>query len=156
MAKNMLASFLKKFAFLLCMIPAALFFFIVFDAPLQAQDVSTPQTVAADQKDSPTLEQSEGTVGIATYYHNRYRGRKTSSGAIYNSRKMTAAHPSLPLGQRLKVTNLANNRSVVVTVNDRCKKRNFELIDLSRAAASKLGFLRAGSTRVFMVPLEEE
>ena len=107
MARNMPALVLKKFAFLLCMILAALFFFIVSGAPLQAQDVSAPQTVAAEKKDSPALEQSKGTVGIATYYHNRYRGRKTSSGAIYNPRKLTAAHPSLPLGQRLKVTNLS-------------------------------------------------
>lgn len=156
MTRTMPDLVLKNLTLLLFVILTALFFSIVSGTPLRAQDVFTPQSVSAKQKDSPTLEQSESTVGIATYYHNRYRGRKTSSGEIYNPQKMTAAHPCFPLGERLKVINLANNKSVVVTVNDRCRKRNFELIDLSHAAASKLGFLREGTARVYMVPLEEE
>jgi rare lipoprotein A len=156
MVKNVLDSVAKNSIFLGCLITFALLAVVVMAAPIQAQEDSKPQTTEAVQKPSSAPEHAEGTIGIATYYHNRYSGRKTSSGAIYNPRKMTAAHPSLPLGTRVKVTNLANNRSVVVTVNDRCPKRNFELIDLSRSAASKLGFLRAGKTHVCMIPLEEE
>jgi rare lipoprotein A len=153
MARTMLNLVMNNLTFLLFMILVASFFSV---APVHAADDSPPQTVASEQKESPAIEQSKATIGIATYYHNRYSGRRTSSGAIYNPRKMTAASPSIPLGTRVKVTNLGNNKSVVVMVNDRMKKRNFELIDLSRVAARKLGFVRAGSARVCMVALEEE
>jgi rare lipoprotein A len=156
MIKNVLASVAKDSIFLGCLMAVAILAAVVIATPIHAQEDSKTPAAGAIQKPLSVPEHSEGKIGIATYYHNRYSGRKTSSGAIYNPKKMTAAHPFLPLGTRVKVTNLANNRSVVVTVNDRCPKRNFELIDLSRSAAHKLGFLRAGKTQVCMVTLEEE
>jgi len=100
-------------------------------------------------------ENSVETAGIASYYAKRYAGRKTTSGARYNPERMTAAHHDLPLGTRVKVTNLSNNKEVVVTVNDRCRKGKEPFIDLSRAAAMKLGFLGKGKARVKIVPFEE-
>ena len=111
------------------------------------QGAVTPERVA---------ESSTGKKGIATYYAARYKGRRTSSGDRYNPAKLTAAHNDLPLGTKVKVTNLENNQEVVVTVNDRCKKRKTRLIDLSRAAARKLGFLGQGKTRVMITALEEK
>lgn len=87
-------------------------------------------------------------TGIASYYHDKYHGRTTANGEIYDMNGMTAAHNTLPLGTQLRVTNLKNNRSVVVKVNDRMHKSNKRLIDLSRKAAKKLGFIRAGLTDV--------
>jgi rare lipoprotein A len=69
---------------------------------------------------------------------------------------MTAAHPTIPHGTRVKVQNLANNKSVVVTVNDRCRKRSFEIIDLSRTAARDLDIIRQGVATVRITPLDEE
>jgi rare lipoprotein A len=77
-------------------------------------------------------------------------GRKTSSGAIYNPKKLTAAHPTLPLGTRVKVVNLANNKSVIVTVNDRCREHEEAFIDLSREAARQMGMMRQGKANVRM------
>ena len=95
-------------------------------------------------------------VGIATYYAQKFHGRKTTSGERYHPEKMTAAHQSLPLGTRVRVKNLANDKEVTVVVNDRCRKRGFPFIDLSRAAAKKLGFFGGGRANVAIVPLKDD
>lgn len=98
----------------------------------------------------------EDSFGIASYYAKRFEGRRTASGAVYDPDKLTAAHQSFPFGTRVKVVNLRNGREVVVTVTDRCRKRSFPFIDLSRAAARKLGFFGKGITRVQITPLGGE
>jgi rare lipoprotein A len=124
---------------------------LVTALPLQAGEARMPGADTITQKGSSTAKEPEGVVGKAVYYAKRYNGRRTSSGEIYDPRKLTAAHPTLPHGTRVKVLNLANNRSVVVTVNDRCRKRSFEFIDLSRAAARELGFLGKGTAMVRII-----
>jgi rare lipoprotein A len=86
--------------------------------------------------------------GTASFYSNKFTGRKTANGEIFSQKKMTAAHNSLPLGTYVRVTNLRNKRSVVVKINDRLNARNRRLIDLSRSAAQQLGFIKSGLTRV--------
>lgn len=95
-------------------------------------------------------------VGIASYYANKFHGRRTTSGVRYHPEKMTAAHQSLPLGTKVLVRNLANDKEVTVVVNDRCRKKSVPFIDLSRAAARKLGFLGKGITKVAIIPLAEK
>jgi len=87
-------------------------------------------------------------VGTASWYGQRFHGRKTASGQIYNMNALTAAHPTLPFGTQVRVTNLANHRSVALTVNDRGPFAKGRIIDVSRHAAEHLGVRRAGSTRV--------
>ena len=89
-----------------------------------------------------------GVEGTARFYAKRYEGRRTTSGEIYRAKKLTAAHPTLPLGTRVKVVNLENNKSVVVKINDRCLEHEDVFIDLSREAARQLGFIRQGKARV--------
>lgn len=89
-----------------------------------------------------------GAEGTARYYAKRYHGRKTTSGEIYSSKKMTAAHPTLPLGTRVNVKNLDNNKSVIVKINDRCEEHEDVFIDLSREAARKIGMIRKGKANV--------
>jgi rare lipoprotein A len=86
--------------------------------------------------------------GVASYYADKFEGRKTASGEIFSQQKMTAAHNTLPLGTLIEVTNLRNNRSVYVKINDRLHAKNKRLVDLTKAAASKLHFMNAGITRV--------
>ena len=86
--------------------------------------------------------------GVATWYGSWHKGRRTSSGAVFDPALMTAAHPSLPLGTKLLVTNTATGDSVVVTVNDREPKHPNSIIDLSRGAAAKLGFVSSGRAAV--------
>ncbi|MBI3069586.1 MAG: septal ring lytic transglycosylase RlpA family protein [Betaproteobacteria bacterium] len=86
--------------------------------------------------------------GLATWYGRRYHGKQTSSGEIYNMYGMSAAHPILPIPSYARITNLQNNRSVVVRINDRGPFVDDRLIDLSYAAAYKLGLLPRGSGMV--------
>jgi rare lipoprotein A len=86
--------------------------------------------------------------GVASWYGKKFHGQKTSSGETYDMYKMTAAHPTLPIPSYARVTNLSNGRSVVVRVNDRGPFHNNRIIDLSYAAAYKLGYIGAGSTQV--------
>jgi rare lipoprotein A len=82
--------------------------------------------------------------GLASWYGKFFQGRTTASGEPYNQNAMTCAQRNLPLGSLLRVTNLRNNRSVVVRVNDRGPVPQDRVIDLSRAAAERLGFFRQG------------
>lgn len=86
--------------------------------------------------------------GTASFYSNKFNGRKTASGEIFSQKNLTAAHNSLPLGTWVKVTNMRNKRTVVVRVNDRLHPRNRRLIDLTRTAAGQLGYVKSGLTRV--------
>lgn len=86
--------------------------------------------------------------GIASWYGSRFHRRRTSSGERYNMYQYTAAHKTLPLSSYLLVTNLSNHRQVVVKVNDRGPFASNRLIDLSYAAAKKLGMLGSGTARV--------
>ena len=86
--------------------------------------------------------------GVASYYANKFEGRKTANGEIFRQTKMTAACNVLPLGTWIKVTNLRNGRSVVVKTNDRLHHRVKRLVDLTRTAAQKLHFIDRGLTKV--------
>lgn len=87
-------------------------------------------------------------TGIASWYGKKFHGHRTSNGEIYDMYKMSAAHKSLPLPSYARVTNLDNGRSVIVRVNDRGPFHGNRLIDLSWAAAKKLGYLGSGTARV--------
>jgi rare lipoprotein A len=86
--------------------------------------------------------------GIASWYGKKFHGQPTSSGERYDMYKMTAAHPTLPIPSYARVTNLKNGRSVIVRVNDRGPFHSGRIIDLSYAAAAKLGYVNAGSAPV--------
>ncbi len=87
-------------------------------------------------------------VGYASFYHDKFEGRRTASGEKFRQKKMTCAHRTLPFGTKLLVTNLANDNTIVVTVNDRGPYAKGRIIDLTRAAAKKLDFIQSGHTKV--------
>jgi rare lipoprotein A len=97
-----------------------------------------------------TMRSNEGYSerGIASWYGKKFHGRRTSSGEIYDMFAMTAAHKTLPLPTYVEVTNLSNGRSVVVRVNDRGPFHQNRIIDLSYAAARKLGVVGGGTAPV--------
>lgn len=82
--------------------------------------------------------------GIASYYHNKFNGRRTSSGELYNSTLYTAAHKTLPLNSYAVVTNMNNQRKVIVRINDRGPFSKGRIIDLSHAAAKEIGITGSG------------
>lgn len=88
------------------------------------------------------------TVGIASFYGGRHHGGPTASGERFNQNAMTAAHRSYPMGTQVRVTNLRNGKAVVLRINDRGPFVRGRIIDVSRGAASQLGFIGNGLTRV--------
>jgi rare lipoprotein A len=86
--------------------------------------------------------------GTASFYHDKFNGRMTANGEIFNQSKLTAAHNSLPLGTWIEVTNLKNQKSVIVKVTDRMHRNNPRLIDLSSAAATELGIAQDSLLKV--------
>lgn len=86
--------------------------------------------------------------GLASYYANKFHGRKTANGETYKHEVFSAACNAFPLNTWLKVTNLKNNRSVIVRINDRLHAKNKRLLDLSKYAAEKLGYVSRGVARV--------
>ena len=88
--------------------------------------------------------------GVANFYSDKFEGKKTASGDAYDKNALTASHKKLPFGTKVKVTNVENSKSVVVTVNDRMAASNPAVIDVSRRAAEELGFAesRGGKTKV--------
>jgi|SRR5690625_207635 len=82
--------------------------------------------------------------GEASYYHNKFRGKKTASGQKFRQYKLTAAHKTLPLGTKVKVTNLQNGKTVRVTINDRGPFVDGRIIDLTRRAARRIDMLKDG------------
>ena len=103
-----------------------------------------------------TLPSARGFVqrGIASWYGPKFHGRRTSSGETYDMYKMTAAHKTLPLPTHVSVRNLATGREIVVRVNDRGPFHGDRILDLSYAAATKLGIARRGTGLVEVRALE--
>ncbi len=105
---------------------------------------SEPSRAAAGRASDGAYE----AVGAASWYGAKFHGRTTASGEPYDMYAMTAAHPNLPFGTKVQVTNLENGRSVVLRINDRGPFAKRRIIDVSRHAAEHLGFLGDGLARV--------
>lgn len=88
--------------------------------------------------------------GNASFYADKFVGRKTASGDVYSHNKYTCAHKSLPFGTKLKVTNLSNNKSVIVTVNDRGPFVQSRVVDLSKSAAKEINMIQQGVAKVLV------
>lgn len=129
-------------------IAAVIFLFAIACLQLQAQ-------MSTGDEGEPTPESFESKspkprvlYGTASYYADKFIGRKTATGAIYSHHKMTAACNKLPLGTWIRVTNLRNKRTVVLQVNDRLHPKNPRIVDISRMGAEKLGYIGRGLTQV--------
>ncbi|MBW7888170.1 MAG: septal ring lytic transglycosylase RlpA family protein [Bacteroidetes bacterium] len=92
--------------------------------------------------------------GIASYYADDFHGKKTANGELFDMNSLTAAHRSFPFGTKVKVTNLENNKSVIVRVNDRGPFQLSRIMDLSKAAAMKLDMVQSGTAKVRLEVLE--
>lgn len=86
--------------------------------------------------------------GVASFYHDKFEGQRTATDEIFTQKKLTAACNTLPMNCWIKVTNLSNNKSVLVKINDRMHPSNPRLVDMSKAAAVSLGYTGRGLTRV--------
>lgn len=104
--------------------------------------------LAKHEKKSTATYSARTEVGEASWYGPGFHGKKTANGEIFDQTKMTAAHPSLPMGTEVRVTNLDNNETVKVRINDRGPYAKDRVIDISRAAAKKLDMDTDGVAQV--------
>jgi rare lipoprotein A len=103
---------------------------------------------------APVIENRVSQTGIASWYGPGFHGRPTASTALYNQNELTAAHPTLPLGSRVLVTNLENGNATEVTINDRGPFVRGRIIDLSFAAGKILGMIEPGTVPVRLEVIE--
>ena len=108
----------------------------------------SPYTVLGKSYHVLPTEEGYNESGVASWYGEKFHGHKTSNGEVFDMYQVSAAHKSLPIPSFLRVTNLDNNRSIVVRVNDRGPFHGDRVIDLSYAAALKLGYADRGTARV--------
>lgn len=117
--------------------------------------VGSPYTIGG-KRYYPKEDYNLREVGVASWYGPGFHGKKTANGEIYDQYAMTAAHRTLQLPAIAKVTNLRNGRSVILRINDRGPYASGRILDVSKAAAKKLGFLTAGTTKIRLEVLQEE
>lgn len=117
-------------------------------ASVEAQPIALAASDAA-----PAGDESHVGTGEASYYGRELAGNPTASGEIFDPARLTAAHRTLPLGSRVRVTNAGNGEDVVVRINDRGPFHGDRVIDLSSAAARSIGLLRTGTARVSLALL---
>ena len=119
-------------------------------SPTSSASAATGPTPPGPQAAPAPAGAEESRTSTATFIADRLHGRKTASGELYDRHKLVAAHPTYPLGTVVRVTNQANGRTVDVKVVDRTarRNRNRQVIDVSRAAAERLGFIEQGTTKV--------
>jgi len=107
-----------------------------------------PAPAASAPAAAPPAKSADAMDGLAAVYSDKLNGRKTASGQVFHQSDLTAAHPSLPFGTKVKVTNKNNNKSVEVRINDRGPNQSGRVIDLSSAAAAKIGMKKNGTAPV--------
>jgi rare lipoprotein A len=111
----------------------------------EVRRVSVPRVMVAKKHDQPFVPQQAPGQGLASYYTE---GTKTASGETFNTAALTAAHPTLPFGTKLRVTNTTTGKSVVVRVNDRGPFIKGRVVDVSYSAAQALGMVNSGTANV--------
>lgn len=130
-------------------------FFLYWMAPVFFAMAPTKRYAEIQVEENKSIEKRVF-YGIASYYADKFNGRPTANGEIYDHKKFTAACNVLPLGTWIRVTNLKNDRSVIVKTNDRLHARMKRIVDLSRSAAEKLGYTSRGLTQVKVEVIEKE
>jgi rare lipoprotein A (peptidoglycan hydrolase) len=118
------------------------------DNSSQNYNEQTAELLKEENIDLNNFRPLETEIGIASYYADKYNGRQTSSGEIYNMYGISAAHPSYSMGTIVKVTNLSNKLSVILKINDRMPDFKNRIIDLSLGAARKLDMVQSGIAKV--------
>ena len=132
---------MKKFLFLL------LFIISVIHAEAQ-QTTGTEPSANKNHKSKRDISNEKIHYGTASFYANKFEGRETANGEIFSQEKLTAASNILPINHWVRVTNMKNNLTVVLQINDRMHKNNKRLIDLSKSAAKKLKYTGSGLAHV--------
>ena len=133
---------------------AVISLFLISSCTSNVRFSSENKTISTSPKSGEVLPFGYKFYGKASYYADKFDGRQTASGEIFSQSKNTAAHRTLKFGTVLKVTNLNNNKSTIVVVNDRGPFVEDRVIDLSRSAAEEIGMINSGVVDAEIVVLE--
>lgn len=125
-------------------------------SPTTKKKVAAVPAETKSHKKAKVVKKTPALSGFASVYSDKLSGRKTSSGQRFNQEKLTAAHRSLPIGTKVLVTNISNNRTVEVFINDRGPRHHARVIDLTSAAASQLGMRKRGFAQVKLEVLDKQ
>ena len=117
-------------------------------APAPAPAASAPAVPTPAPPPPAAAKSADAMDGLASVYSDKLNGHKTASGQVFHQADLTGAHPSLPFGTKVKVTNKNNNKSVEVRINDRGPTQAGRVMDLSSAAAAKIGMKKNGTAPV--------
>jgi rare lipoprotein A (peptidoglycan hydrolase) len=144
----------------LCVLALILALFVVqgcstLSGDRQPRTPTSFDTQAGVDKDRPAAAVQSAHVGEASWYGPGFDGKKTASGDIFDDSKLTAAHKTIPLGSKAKITNLTNGKTVEVKINDRGPFVEGRIVDLSHAAAKSLGLTERGIAKVQIDLLSE-
>jgi rare lipoprotein A len=133
-------------------IPSRIFAALLGTALATVSLAQTPPTAPAAPTTPPSAataaKSSDNMTGLAAVYSDKLAGHKTASGEVFSQQKLTAAHPSLAFGTMVKVTNTKNSKTVEVKINDRGPRQAGRVIDMSSAAAAKIGLGKHGTAPV--------
>ena len=124
---------------------------LLAQTPAANPPASPPATTTPPPAAAAPVRASDNMAGLAAVYSDKLQGHKTASGQVFSQNKLTAAHPSLAFGTKVKVTNTKNDKTVEVTINDRGPTQAGRVIDMSSAAAAKIGLRKKA-----MVPVKLE
>lgn len=116
-------------------------------AQIARNEIRSPNSIESTSKEV-SLVKNAARYGVASYYADKFKGRETTSGELYLPDKYTAACNVIPLNTWIRVTNLTNNKSVLVKINDRMHPKNKRLVDLSKIAAKKINLMSYGIIKV--------
>ena len=130
-------------------------FLLLWGIPLWGTNSGYQESTGGNDAPAKTIK-TRTYYGVASYYADKFNGRPTANGEIYDHKKFTAACNVLPLGTWIRVTNLKNNKSVIVKTNDRLHARMKRIVDLSRSAAEKLGYTSRGLAQVKVEVIEKD
>lgn len=133
---------------LLRILPVTLIFCFTSILGCSSEEKGESNQLTQQKNRSATDRSLRTEVGEASWYGPGFQGKETANGDTFDQTKMTAAHPSLPMGTKAKVTNLENDKEVVVRINDRGPYAKDRVIDVSRAAAKKLDMQEDGTAQV--------
>ena len=115
-------------------------------AQIARNEIRSPNSIESPNEVSPVKNAAR--YGVASYYADKFKGHETTSGELYLPEKYTAACNIIPLNTWIRVTNLTNNKSVLVKINDRMHPKNKRLVDLSKIAAKKINLMSYGIIKV--------
>jgi rare lipoprotein A len=155
--------FIKNFFLTILYITVIFFAFILYSCPSSVRYTTkeSSETKSPTKKSYSNLEETysnykslETNIMVASYYSDEFNGKKTASGEVYNMYELTAAHIDYPFNTIIRVTNVSNEESVIVRINDRKPDTNGRAIDLSLKAAHELRMISSGITNVKVEVLE--